>query len=159
MPHLLLHFIRHIDQSEPIEHSVYVGHSSDIAQSFRAVYNFSFNILQRQNYRTSCQTLTLLPAVDPQLFRVLTVPAFFYFVREWQSRVGFKSYPGIGHNHAPEVFFCRIDPPPLHCSVSPLPLCSDTDLSFFCCAWEVHTFPIWQVRGDGGFGKLQSVCS
>ena len=159
MPHLLLHFIRHIDQSEPIEHSVYVGHSSDIAQSFRAVYNFSFNILQRQNYRTPCQTLTLLPAVDPQLFRVLTVPAFFYFVREWQSRVGFEFHTSISQNHSPEVLFCRISPPPLHCSVSPLPLCSDTDLSFFCCAWEVHTFPIWQVRGDGGFGKLQSVCS
>ena len=44
--HLLLHFIRHIDQSEPIEHSVDVSHSPDIAQSFRAVYHFSFNILQ-----------------------------------------------------------------------------------------------------------------
>ena len=74
--HFLLYLVRHIDQSEPIEHSIYVGHSPDIAQSFRAVYHFSFNILQRQNYRTPCQTLTLLPAVDPQRFRVLTVPAF-----------------------------------------------------------------------------------
>ena len=48
--HLLLSLVRHIDQSEPIEHSVYVGHSPDIAQSFRAVYHFSFNILQRQQH-------------------------------------------------------------------------------------------------------------
>ena len=47
---LLLHFIRHIDQSEPIEHPVDVSHSPDIAQSFRAVYHFSFNILQRQQH-------------------------------------------------------------------------------------------------------------
>lgn len=32
--------------------------------------------------------------------------------------------------HTPEVFFCRISPPPLHRSVSPLPLCSYTDFLF-----------------------------
>lgn len=48
--HLLLYLVRHIDQSEPIEHSVYVGHSPDIAQSFRAVYYLPFNILQRQQH-------------------------------------------------------------------------------------------------------------
>ena len=31
-------------------HPVDVGHSPDIAQSFRAVYYFSFNILQRQQH-------------------------------------------------------------------------------------------------------------
>ena len=47
MSHLLLHFIRHINQSKPIEHPINVSHSPDIAQSFRAVYHFShlFNIL------------------------------------------------------------------------------------------------------------------
>ena len=35
-----------------------------------------------------------------------------------------------GQNHTPEVFFCRISPPPLHRSVSPLPLCSNTDFLF-----------------------------
>ena len=40
--HLLLYLVRHIDQSEPIEHSVYVGHSPDIPQSFRAIYHFSY---------------------------------------------------------------------------------------------------------------------
>ena len=34
-------------------------------------------------------------------------------------------------------------------------LCSDTDLLFFRCTWEVNTFFIWQVRGDGGFGKVK----
>ena len=79
--------------------------------------------------------------------------------REWQPGVSFEFHTSISQNHSPKVFFCRISPPPLHRSISPLPLCSDTDLPFFCCAWEVHTFPIWQVRGDGGFGKFQSVCS
>lgn len=41
MPHLLLYFIRHIDQSEPIEHPVDVSHSPDIPQRFRAVYHLS----------------------------------------------------------------------------------------------------------------------
>ena len=63
MPHLLLHFIRHIDQSEPIEHSVYVGHAPDITQSFWSLYYFFFNILQRQSYRTPSQAFTLLPPV------------------------------------------------------------------------------------------------
>ena len=75
----------------------------------------------------------------------------FNFVREWQPGVGFEFYPGIGQNHTPEVFFCRMSPPQLHCSVSSLPLCSDTDL-FFLCTWEVHAFFIRQVRGNWGFG-------
>ena len=48
--HLFFRFIRRIDQSKPIEHSVDVSHSPDIAQSFRAIYHFSFNILQRQQH-------------------------------------------------------------------------------------------------------------
>lgn len=76
MSHLLLHFIRHINQSKPIEHPINVSHSPDIAQSFGSLYYFFFYISQCQNYRTPCQTLTLLPAVDPQLFRVLAVSCF-----------------------------------------------------------------------------------
>ena len=83
MPHFLLHLVRHIDQPEPIEHSVYVGHSPDIAQSFGSLYYFTFYISQCQNYRAPCQTFAFLPAVDPQLFCVLAVPALFNFVREW----------------------------------------------------------------------------
>ena len=30
-------------------------------------------------------------------------------------------------------------------SVSPLPLCSNTDFLFICCTREVHAFLIWQV--------------
>ena len=101
------------------------------------------------------QTFTLFPSVNPQLLRVLAIPAFFNFVSEWQSGVSFKFHTDIGHNYAPEIFFCRITPPPLHRSVSPLPLCSNTDFLFFC-TWKVHTFLIRQVRGNGGFGKLKS---
>lgn len=71
----------------------------------------------------------------------------------WQPGVGFKFYPNIGQNYSPEGFFCRISPPSLHRSISPLPLCSNTDFLFFCCAWEVHTFFIRQVRSNGGFGE------
>ena len=41
MAHLLLYLVRHIDQSEPIEYSVDVGHAPDIPQSFWVVYYFS----------------------------------------------------------------------------------------------------------------------
>lgn len=44
MSHLLLHFIRHINQSKPIEHPINVSHSPDIAQSFGALYYFFFYI-------------------------------------------------------------------------------------------------------------------
>ena len=39
--HLFFRFIRHIDQSKPIEHPVDVSHSPDIAQSFRSFNYFS----------------------------------------------------------------------------------------------------------------------
>ena len=129
-----------IDQSEPIEHPVDVSHAPDITQSFRTIHHFFFYISKCQNYRTPCQTFTLLPSVDPQLLSVLAIPAFFNFVREWQPGVSFEFHTSIGQNHTPEVFFCRISPPSLHCSVSPLPLCSNTDFLFFCCTGEVHTF-------------------
>ena len=48
--HFTLCIVRHIDQSEPIEHSVDVGHAPDIAQRFWTVNHFSFNILQRQQH-------------------------------------------------------------------------------------------------------------
>ena len=57
------------------------------------------------------QTFTLFPSVNPQLLRVLAIPAFFNFVSEWQSGVSFKFHTDIGHNYAPEIFFCRS---PLH---------------------------------------------
>ena len=50
--HLLLYLVRHIDQSEPIEHSIYVGHTPDITQSFGTINHFPFYISQCQNYRT-----------------------------------------------------------------------------------------------------------
>ena len=130
-------------------------------KSFRIRLDFllvGFHILPCQQHRAPRQTFTRLPSVNPQFFRVLAVPAFPHLISKWQSRVGFKSYPRIEHNHTPEVFFCRISPPPLHCSVSPLPLCPNTDLLLFC-TWEVHAFLIWQIRSNRGFGKFQSVCS
>ena len=116
---------------------------------------FSFNILQCQQYRTPCQAFTILPAVNPQLFCVLPIPTFSYFIRKWQTRVSFKFHTRISQNHSSEVFFCWISPPMFHRSVSLLPLCSNTNL-FFLYTWVVHTLFIWQVRGNGGFGKIQS---
>ena len=49
------------------------------------------------------QTFTLFPSVNPQLLRVLAIPAFFNFVSEWQSGVSFKFHTDIGHNYAPEI--------------------------------------------------------
>ena len=70
--HFLLHLVRHIDQPEPIEHSVYVGHSPDIAQSFRTVNHCSdlFYIAQRQQHRAPRQTFAVLSAVNPEFFCV-----------------------------------------------------------------------------------------
>ena len=48
--HFTLCIVWHIDQSEPIEHPVDVGHASNIAQSFGSLYYFTFNILQRQQH-------------------------------------------------------------------------------------------------------------
>ena len=99
MTHLLLRIIRHIDQSEPIEHPVDVSHAPDIPQSFGSLYYFTFYISQCQNYRTPCQTFTLFPSVDPQLLRVLAIPAFFNFVSEWQPGVSFEFHTSIGQNN------------------------------------------------------------
>ena len=159
MTHLFLYLARHIDQPEPIEHSVYITHAPDIPQSFGSLYYFTSYITQCQNYRTPRQTFTLLPAVDPQLFCVLAIPAFPYLISKWQPGVGFEFHTSINQNHTPEVFFCRISPPPLHRPVSPLPLCSHTDFFHRCLLWKVHALFVWQVRGDRGFGKFQSVCS
>ena len=60
MAHLFLHFVRHINQSEPIEYSVDVSHSPDIPQRFRSFNNISypFNIVHKlynnpQKYRVN----------------------------------------------------------------------------------------------------------
>lgn len=99
MPHLLLYLVRHIDQSEPIEHPINVSHSPDIAQCLWPIYHhFSFYIAQRQKHRTPRQTFALLPSVYPQLLRVLAVPAFFNFIRKWQPGVSFEFHTGISQN-------------------------------------------------------------
>lgn len=79
--HLPVHFIRHINESESVEHSINISHASDIAQSFRPVHHCShlFYIVQCQQYRTPCQALTILPAVDPKLFCVLSMYSIFFF--------------------------------------------------------------------------------
>ena len=78
--HLLLNLVQHIDQAKSVEHSVDVSHSPDIPQSFRAVYHFSFNILQRQQHRTPSKALAALSAVDPQLLGELISPALLHSV-------------------------------------------------------------------------------
>ena len=56
--HFTLCIVRHIDYSEPIEHSVDVGYAPDITQRFRTVYHCSdlFYIAQRQQHRAPRQT-------------------------------------------------------------------------------------------------------
>ena len=73
--HFLLYIVRHIDQSEPIEHPIDVGHAPDIAQRFWTVYHCSdlFYIVQRQLHRAPCQTFAVFPAVDEKLFVVGSV--------------------------------------------------------------------------------------
>lgn len=73
--HLFFCFIRHVDQSESIEHSVYIGHTPDIAQRFRTFnyLSYLFNIAQSQQHRTPRQAFTILSAIDPQLLSVLPI--------------------------------------------------------------------------------------
>ena len=80
--HLPIHFIRHINEPESVEHSINISHASDVAQSFRPIHHRShlFYIVQCQQYRTPCQAFTILPAVDPKLFCVLPIPTFSYFI-------------------------------------------------------------------------------
>ena len=56
-------------------------------------------------------------------------------------------------------FLYRMSPPPLHCPVSSLPLCANTDFLFGCSTWEVHAFLVWQVRGNRGSGEFKGCCS
>lgn len=138
--HLFFRFIRHIDQSEPIEHSVDVSHSPDIAQSFRSFNYFSylFNIAQRQQYRTPRQAFTVFPSVDSQFLCVLPIPALSYFIGKGQPRVRFETHTSIKKNHLPQMLFCRLGSQFSYRSVSPLPLCSYADFLFICCAWETN---------------------
>ena len=80
--HLFFRFIRHIDQSKPIEHSVKVCHSPDIAQSFRSFNYFSslFDIPQCQQHRTPRQAFALPSAVDPQFLCIFAASALSYFI-------------------------------------------------------------------------------
>ena len=127
--HLFFCFIRHVDQSEPIEHSVYIGHTPDIAQRFRSLNYFSylFNMAPSQQHGTPRQAFTILSAVDPQFLRVLAIPAFPHFVREWQPGVSFEFHSSIKKNHLPQMLFCRLGSQFSYRSVSPLPLCSYAD--------------------------------
>lgn len=92
--HFTLCIVRHIDYSEPIEHSVDVGHAPDIAQRFWTVNHRSdlFYIAQCQQHRTPRQTFAVFPAVDPEFFCLFAASAFSYFIREWQAGVGFKTH-------------------------------------------------------------------
>ena len=71
--HFTLCIVWHIDQSEPIEHSVDVGHAPDIAQRFWTVNHCSdlFHIAQRQQHRAPRQTFAVFPAVDPELSNIV----------------------------------------------------------------------------------------
>lgn len=95
--------VRHIDQSEPIEHSIYVGHAPDIAQRFWPVNRCSdfFYIAQRQQHRAPRQTFAVFPAVDSELLCVFAASAFSDFIRERQAGIGFKTHFLIHQNYFP----------------------------------------------------------
>ena len=103
--HFTLCIVWHIDQSEPIEHSVDVGHAPDIAQRFWTVNHCSdlFHIAQRQQHRAPRQTFAVFPAVDPEFPCVFAASAFSYFIREWQAGIGFKTHFLIHQNYFPQI--------------------------------------------------------
>ena len=142
--HFTLCIVRHIDYSEPIEHSVDVGHAPDIAQRFWTVNHCSdlFYIAQRQQHRAPRQTFAVLSPVNPELFCVFATSAFSYFIREWQAGIGFKTHFLIDQSRLPQMLLCRRCSQLLYCPVSPLPLCPNTDLLFLCTR-KVHAFLIW----------------
>ena len=96
--HFTLCIVRHIDYTEPIEHSVDVGHAPDIAQRFWTVNHCSdlFYIAQRQQHRAPRQTFAVFPAVDPEFFCVW-IKTNLRRVAQRQSTVGLNS---------PSIFIC-----------------------------------------------------
>lgn len=79
---LLLHFFRHIDQSEAIEHPIDVSHTPDVTQSLWSFNYFSylFDIPQCQQHRTPRQAFALPSAVDPQFLCIFAASALSYFI-------------------------------------------------------------------------------
>jgi len=142
--HLLLHFVRHINQPKPIKHPVDVCHAPNITQRFRTVNYCSdlFYIAQRQQHRAPRQTFAVLSPVNPELFCVFATSAFSYFIREWQAGIGLKTHFLIDQSRLPQMLLCRRCSQLLYCPVSPLPLCPNTDLLFLCTR-KVHAFLIW----------------
>lgn len=79
---LFLHFFRHIDQSEAIEHPIDVSHTPDVTQSLWSFNYFSylFDIPQCQQHRTPRQAFALPSAVDPQFLCIFAASALSYFI-------------------------------------------------------------------------------
>lgn len=113
--HFTLCIVWHIDQSEPIEHSVDVGHAPDIAQRFWTVNHCSdlFHIAQRQQHRAPRQTFAVFPAVDPEFPCVFAASAFSYFIREALYFTAFFSPWRINLEPNPDCHFsrCQSTPP------------------------------------------------
>ena len=88
--HLLFHFLRRIDQAEPIEHCVDVGHAPDITEGLRTV-NYRANtryIMKGQQNGTPSQALAVLPPVDEQLLRVGISSPLLQTVGKYQPGIG-----------------------------------------------------------------------
>lgn len=85
-----------------IEHPVDVGHASNIAQRFWAVYHFSFNI---QQHRTPRQALATFSTIDPQFFGQFPIPPGLDLIGKRQS--GYRLEPvSLKSNHTlPEMLF------------------------------------------------------
>ena len=86
---LFLHFFRHIDQSEAIEHPIDVSHTPDVTQSLWSFNYFSylFDIPQCQQHRTPRQAFALPSAVDPQFLCIFAASALSYFIDRKSTRL------------------------------------------------------------------------
>lgn len=130
------------DYPEPIEHPINISYAPDIAQSFRAIYHFSFYIPQCKQYRTPSQAIAALPAVDPQLFCRLPIPSGLDFIRKWQAGYRLESVSLKRSYTLPEMLFIMTAQQCFDCflplSHTPKPLGSNTDLVSITVFTKIH---------------------
>lgn len=101
--HFFFHFIRYINQSKSIKHSINVGDAPDISKSLWPFNYFSclLYIMKCQPHRTPGQTFTFFPAVNPKFFCIFTISSFSHFIGERQTGICFKRYILITEDHIP----------------------------------------------------------
>lgn len=85
-----------------------------------------YNIMDDLGLDVQMYLLDKVPTYKKNYFEYMLKFYLWTFVDIIKDRIKYSKM--ISHNHTPEVFFCRICPPPLQRSVSPLPFCSNTNL-------------------------------